>query len=132
MSLQGPVVVVARRRSPDLLEAVSRTGAFPVIEASCEDASAAIAAADPAAIILADDHAACDRALGENLTRDITRRTPMVPVVACAAADDILPYREALVMPLDATPEAVAARLLSVLRVRVLHASVLRRAEAAR
>jgi GGDEF domain-containing protein len=132
MSLQGPVVVVAEQPSPDLIAAISETGAFPVIEASCAQASAAIAAADPCAIILADAQAANDRNLGECLTRTMTRRTPIVPVVACAAANDVLPYREALTMPLDAAPAAVAKRLSSVLRVRALHASVLRRAEAAR
>lgn len=132
MSLQGPVVVVAERHAPDLIEAVSRAGAFPVIEASCREASAAIAAADPIAIILGDEKAASDRALSEELTHTITRRTPIVPVVACAAGEDLLPYREALAMPHDAAPDAVAARLSSVLRVRALHASVLRRAQAAR
>jgi GGDEF domain-containing protein len=132
MSLQGPVVVVAEHHSPDLIEAVSRTGAFPVIEASCAEAAAAIAASDPAAVILADAPAASDPDLGEALTRAITRRTPIVPVVACTGDTDILPYREALAMSLDAAPQAVAARLSSVLRVRALHASVLRRAEAAR
>jgi GGDEF domain-containing protein len=132
MSLQGPVVVVAEQRSPELIEAVSETGAFPVIEASCADAAAAIAAVDPAAVILADARAARDAKLGEKLARTVTRRTPIVPVVACADADDVLAYREALAMPLDAAPAAIAMRLSSVLRVRSLHASVLRRAEAAR
>lgn len=132
MALQGPVVVVAEQRSADLIEAISQAGAFPVIEASCAQASAAIAAADPCAIVLADARAANDARLGESLTRSMTRRTPIVPVVACAAANDIPPYREALTMPVDAAPAAVATRLTSVLRVRALHASVLRRAEAAR
>lgn len=132
MSLQGPVVVVSEQRSPELIEAVSETGAFPVIEACCADAAAAIAAADPAAVILADAQAARDTKLGEKLALTMTRRTPIVPVVACADADDVLAYREALAMPLDAAPAAIAMRLSSVLRVRSLHASVLRRAEAAR
>lgn len=132
MSLQGPVVVVAEQPLPDLIAAISESGAFPVIEASCAQASAAIAAADPCAIVLADAHAASDLSLGENLTRTVTRRAPIVPVVACAAANDALPYREALALPADAAPSAVATRLSSVLRVRALHASVLRRAEAAR
>jgi GGDEF domain-containing protein len=132
MSLQGPVVVVAEQPLPELIAAISGAGAFPVIEASCAQASAAIAAADPCAIVLADAHAATDLALGQSLTRSMTRRAPFVPVVACAAANDVLPYREALTVPLDATPSAVATRLASVLRVRALHASVLRRAEAAR
>lgn len=132
MSLQGPVVVVAEQPSPDLIAAISRAGAFPVIEASCAQASAAIAAADPCAIILADAHAANDLRLGESLSRTMTRRMPIVPVVACGAANDGPPYRDAMTMPADAAPAEIATRLSSVLRVRALHASVLRRAEAAR
>ena len=132
MSLQGPVVVITERSSPDLIAALSEAGAFPVIEASCAQARDAIDAADPSAIVLADSHAASDRALGDVLARTITRRIPIVPVVACGAGESVLPYREALAMPADAAPQAIAARLLSVLRVRALHASVLRRAEAAR
>ncbi len=130
--MQGPVVIVAEQPSPDLIAAISETGAFPVIEASCAQASAAIAAADPCAIVLADAKAARDEHLGESLMRSMRQRTPIVPVVACAAATDVLPYREALTMPVDSDPAAVATRLSSVLRVRALHASVLRRAEAAR
>lgn len=132
MSLQGPVVVVAEQPVPELIEALSATGAFPVIETSCMQAGEAIAAAEPAAIVLADRLAASDAALGGELTRAITRRAPFVPVLACASAETILPYREALAMPVEAAPQTVAARLSSVLRVRALHASVLRRAEAAR
>jgi hypothetical protein len=131
MSLQGPIVVVAEKRSSQLLEAISTAGAFPVIETSCDDAAAAIAAADPTAIILADSRAATDTALAECLSRDITRKIPMVPVVACAGPDDTLSYRDALMIGREATPAAVTARVASVLRVRSLQASVLRRAEAA-
>ncbi|MFN3351703.1 GGDEF domain-containing protein, partial [Pseudorhodoplanes sp.] len=132
MSLQGPVVVVAEQPAPDLIAALAAAGAFPVVEASCAQASAAIAAADPSAIVLADPKAASDLGLGESLARTMTRRMPIVPVVACAAADDIPAYRDALALPFELPPDIVAARLLSVLRVRALHASVLRRADAAR
>lgn len=131
MSLQGPIVVVAENRSPRLLEAISIAGAFPVIETSPENAAAAIAAADPTAIILADSRAATDTALAACLARDITRKAPIVPVVACAGPEDILSYPEALMIGREATPAAVTARVASVLRVRTLHASVLRRTEAA-
>jgi len=132
MSLQGPIVVVAEKRSSKLLEAISVAGAFPVIETSCADAAAAIAAADPTAIILADSRAATDAALAECLARDLTRKAPIVPVVACAGPEDTLSYRDALMIGREATPAAITARVASVLRVRTLHASFLRRAEAAR
>ncbi len=132
MSLQGPIVVVAEKRSSKLLEAISGAGAFPVIETSPEDAAAAIAAADPTAIILADSRAATDPALAACLARDITLKMPFVPVVACAGPEDTLSYREALMIGREASPAAVTARVASVLRVRTLHASVLRRTEAAR
>ncbi len=128
MSLQGPIVAVGR--SADLIEALGAAGAFPVIEASCADAAAAIAAAAPAAIVLADPDAAADAALADILARDITRRAPIVPVIA--RADTNPAYREALVTAADAAPGIVVATISSALRVRNLHAAVLRRAEAAR
>lgn len=132
MSLQGPIVVVAENRSAKLLEAISTAGAFPVIEVSCADAAAAIDATAPTAIILADSRAATDPALADVLARTVTHKAPIVPVVACAGPEDKLPYRDALTIGRSATPAAVTARVASVLRVRTLHASALRRAEAAK
>src|SRR6185503_7352302 len=57
---------------------------------------------------------------------------PVIPVIACVTDGAPLHYREALPVSSDATPQAIAARVASALRVRSLHASVLRRAAMAR
>src|SRR6187401_2418274 len=125
MSLQGPIVVIGEQQSSALIDAISAAGALPVIESSCADAAAAITAAHPSAIVLADAQAAADDGLAGWLTREITRRTPIVPVVACAG-HAAPAYRESLAMPHGSDPQAVAARIASALRVRALHAALLR------
>ena len=54
MATLGPVVVVAERRSADLVEALGKAGAFPIIETGLADAAAAIEQIQPAALILTD------------------------------------------------------------------------------
>ena len=129
MSLQGSIVVVGEHYSRDLIDALSAAGAFPIVETPATDAAAAIAAAHPVAIVLADSDAAGDAALAQCLTREITRKAPIVPVIACAESPL---YPESLAMAQDASPQAVAARVSSALRVRSLHAALLRRAQAAK
>jgi hypothetical protein len=132
MSLQGPIVVVGEQHTPALIDAISAAGAFPVIESSCADAAAAITAAHPSAIVLADAQAAADDGLAGWLAREITRMTPIVPVVVCSDPKQAPAYRESLSMAQGSDPQAVAARIASALRVRSLHAALLRRAETAK
>jgi hypothetical protein len=132
MSLQGPIVVVSEQHSPSLIDAISAAGAFPIIESNCADAAAAITAAHPSAIVLADAHAARDDGLAGWLSREITRKAPIVPVIACAVATETPAYRESLSVAQGSDPQAVAARIASALRVRSLHAALLRRAETAK
>jgi hypothetical protein len=132
MSLQGPIVVIGEQQSPTLIDAISAAGAFPVIESSCADAAAAITAAHPSAIVLADAQAAADDGLASWLTREVTRQIPIVPVVACGSAQAVPAYPESLAMTQGCDPQAIAARIASALRVRSLHAALLRRAETAK
>ena len=53
MSLQGPLIVVAERPAPDLVQALSLAGAFPIIETNWADAPTAFISVKPAAIIIA-------------------------------------------------------------------------------
>src|SRR5262245_47448646 len=130
MSLQGPLVVVAESPAPDLIDALGEAGAFPVVESSLANAGSAIAAAKPSAIVL-DAKAAADQELAGLLAQKITPAIPVVPVIACTA-DDVPSYREALTVSARAKPQTVAARIASALRVRSLHATVMRRADAAK
>jgi GGDEF domain-containing protein len=132
MSLQGPLVVVAENDSVALSDALAAGGAFPVVTTRPDDVADAIAAARPAAILLADPASAGNERVAVLLTEIVTGQMPIVPVVACATPDQDIPYREALPLPADATPEMIVARLASAMRVRELHAAVLRQAELAK
>lgn len=132
MSLQGPLVVVAENAPASLVAALGAGGAFPVIWTRADQIADAIAAARPSAILLADPEAAGDERVALLLTETITGSMPIVPVIASASADQDIPYHEALPLPADASADLIAARIASALRVRELHAAVLRRADLAR
>jgi hypothetical protein len=131
MALQGPLVVVAENPAPELIDALAAAGAFPLVETDHAKAAAAIAAAKPSAIVL-DARAADDAQLAQSLSQHVTSAIPIIPVIACVADGATACYREALPVSHDATPQTIAARVSSALRVRSLHASVLRRAAMAR
>lgn len=131
MSLQGPLVVIAEAAPTGLADKLGADGAFPVVWARADQAADAVAAAQPAAILLADPEATGNERVALLLSETVTPRMPIVPVLACAGADQDIPYREALPLPSDATAALISARIASALRVRELHAAVLRRAELA-
>ena len=131
MSLQGPLVIVAEAPPGELAGTMSTAGAFPIVDATPANASGAIAAAKPGAILLADEAACADQNLGEWLSQNITPLAPIVPVLACVAEDQDVAYSEALPVNAGEKSEFVAARLSAALRARTLHGSVLRRAATA-
>jgi hypothetical protein len=131
MATLGPVVVVAERRSADLVEALAKAGAFPIIETGFADAAAAIEQIQPAALILADAEPCSDGAAGASWRTAIDNGSgPFMPVLARASHDGELAIPHALPISADEPATQVVARLRSALRVRALHATVLRRSAA--
>jgi GGDEF domain-containing protein len=129
MALLGPMVVVAETSAADLLDVLGKAGAFPLVETNLADAPTAIAEIQPAALILADPNATPNPRLMRALTQCIeTRRGPVMPVLARVTPDGALPLPVALSVALEDSAERLLARLRSALRVRSLHAAVLRRA----
>ena len=127
MSLQGPLLVVADAPATAPVEALSAAGAFPIVESTWADAPTAFVAVKPAAIVIADPDESADRSAGDMLSLQIaTLNGPIVPIVALTDTQDV----PALPIALPASPERLIARLQSALRVRSLHATVLRRCEA--
>lgn len=123
MSLQGPVVVVAEEPVPEFVAALGNTGISPVVETRWRGAAMAIAQVRPAAIILAD--AAGDPALAASLSRP-KEGEPFLPVIARLAEDgEAIPGT--LPIAGDAPFSRLQARLAAALRVRGLHAAMLRR-----
>ncbi len=123
MSLPGPIVVVADGAASDVHDALARART-PVVTASVRDAKKAIAQAAPTAVVLAEpgDHAAADTIAAALATLN----GPFVPFVALTPAYGS-PSPHALPIAKGAVPSRLIARLRAALRVRTLHATVLRR-----
>jgi len=130
MSLQGPLIVVAEQPAAKLVQALSTAGAFPIVESRWADAPAAFVTVKPAAIVIAEPGAPANIGSARMLCLQVaTVNGPIVPVVArvCGNDDAAVP----IALPADATlpVDRLLARLQFAMRVRALHATVLRRIE---
>jgi len=126
MSLQGPLVVISEAPADYLVQALTKAGAFPIVEVRWVDAIAALTSIQPAAVIIAEMESV-DSRIAAAFEQQISRAQPFVPVIARVREDDALPYRNAISIAVDAPIERLIARLAAALRVRVLHETVLRR-----
>jgi GGDEF domain-containing protein len=124
MSLQGPILVVSTARQPAFRAALDDAKMFPIIDTNWADASRAVAELQPAAVFVAMS-ASTERDL-EALAKQIAARQPYVPLIALdpktSLPDNAIPFSQA-----GASPDRLAARLRAALRVRTLHATVMRR-----
>lgn len=124
------MVLVAEGPATDLVAALVAAGAFPVVETKWADAPAAFQSVKPAAVVIAEAGAPADAAAANELCRQIATATgTVVPVVARVggALEAALPI--ALAVDVALPDERLIARLRSAMRVRALHATVLRRIE---
>jgi hypothetical protein len=126
MALLGPMVVVAETSAADLLDALCAAGAFPIVEASLDEAPAAIAEIQPVAVAMAPRKTTPGERQLRGLVDCLARRAgPITPVIAMVVNDaPIMPNA----LPVADCSERLIARLGSALRVRTLHATVMRRA----
>jgi len=123
MALSGPVLVVADEAN-DVCEALTRGGNLPMREAALADAIPAISKAKPSAVVLAG----CERELADKIAAKIARfEGPIVPLLA-VVPEDASAFANALPIPADTVATRLVPRLRAALRVRALHATVLRRA----
>jgi hypothetical protein len=130
MSLQGPIIVVAENPASDLTQALSAAGAFPIVEAKWADAPTAFVAVKPTAVVIAEPGAPKSEASARMLCLQIaTAAGAIVPAVARVAGE--IEAAIPVALPADAAlpVERLIGRLRSALRVRALHAAVLRRIE---
>lgn len=131
MSLQGPIVVVSEHPATELVAALQAAGALPVVEASCTDAPDAISSIEPAAIVLAEPAPVLDPGYAARLTDRLQRDSRLyTPLLGCVRPGLAAAVPGALPCATEAPFERLIARLRSALRVRALHATVLRRAQA--
>jgi hypothetical protein len=129
MALLGPMVVVAENSAADLIDVLGKAGAFPIIETRWGDAPAAIAEIQPVALAVADPEGRPSQRHLRAVTHCIeTRGGPVMPVIALVEKDSTPAIPDALAIALDDSTDRLIARLRSALRIRTLHATVLRRA----
>ncbi|MGE0034337.1 MAG: GGDEF domain-containing protein [Xanthobacteraceae bacterium] len=131
MAMLGPMVVVAETPATDLLDVLEKAGAFPIVETGWADAPAAITEIQPVAVAIAEPAPAPDprhmRALRQAIE---TRGGPVTPVIARLMSESEAPLPDALPVALEDPPSRLVARLRSALRIRTVHATVLRQARA--
>lgn len=130
MSLQGPMIVVAENPATELVEALRAAGAFPIVEAKWADAPTAFVSVKPAAVVIAEPGPARSESSSRMLCLQIaTVSGPIVPTIAMAQGDQDAALPIALSADASLPVARMIARLQSAMRVRALHATVLRRIE---
>lgn len=122
MSYQAPIIVVSEGGGSPVLTALSDAGLFPAIEAGWAEAGDAVAGLQPAAVLV------CDRGPADALSalaKRVAASLPYLPMIAVGPTGE-LPDNT---LPLAMTGDAgrLVARLRAALRVRTLHATILRR-----
>jgi hypothetical protein len=131
-SLPGPILVVSDQPDRKLVNALAGAGASAVLESTLTEAAATIGERGPAAVVFADPEVVPAGEVLEELIAAIDGApAPFLPILArvkgCGAtALDVLPVDAA------AGPEQIIPRLSTALRVRTLHATVLRRIDTLR
>lgn len=128
MASLGPIVVVAEHPATDTVEALGAAGAFPIVEASWADARAAIDEIQPAALVLAEPDPPPDPRIAQVLASRIEAMNLLMPVLVRLADGRPIPIPGALAVAAGDPVSRLVDRLRSALRVRTLHATVLRRA----
>lgn len=124
--------MVADQPASALTEALSAAGAFPIVEAKWADAPTAFVAVKPAAVIIAEPGPPPSESAARMLCLQIaTVNGPIVPTLALVEGDEDTAIPNALACDAAAPVERLLARLRTALRVRALHAAVLRRIDSA-
>src|SRR6185437_324288 len=123
MSQQGPVIVVSTTGRPSFAAALDETRVFPIIDAGWNDASRAVETLQPAAVLVAMPTAGEPRL--DALAKQIAARQPYLPLIAVDAKTPL--PENAIPFSLAGNPDRLLARLRAALRVRALHATVMRR-----
>jgi hypothetical protein len=122
MSQQGPILVVSSGESSSLAAALSETGMFPLIETTWPEAAHALEQLQPAAVLVSGDAGPGFAALAAQAANF----RPYVPLVVIDPTASL----PANALPFALTGsgfERLNCRLRAALRVRSLHATVLRR-----
>jgi hypothetical protein len=124
MSQQGPIIIESTAQRPSFASALDDAKIFPIIDTGWTDAPRAIEQLQPAAVLVAmSDTAKADI---ETLAKPIAARQPYLPLLAIDPGirlpENAIPFSQA-----SGNDDRLVARLRAALRVRSLHATVMRR-----
>src|SRR5260370_16254018 len=124
MSQQGPVIVVSNAQRASFASALDDAKMFRTIDTAWGDASRAMEQMQPAAVLVAMSEAV--EADFKILAKRIAARQPYLPLVAVdpkmSLPENAIPFSQA-----SGNFDRLVARLRAALRIRTLHATVMRR-----
>lgn len=124
MSKHGPILAIVGDAHRALVAGVRAAGLDSVVEANWAHAVQALEQTPPAAVIV--ESPVKDRVAFEALATQIAAVEPYVPLIVLNAATS-LPANAIPFSPMENGADRLAARLRAALRVRALHAAMLRR-----
>jgi len=126
MLQQGPIIVVSTAQRPSFASALDDAKIFPIIDTAWADAPRAIEQLQPAAVLVAMT-GAVNADLG-TLAKRIAARQPYLPLLAIdpnmGLPENAIPFSQA-----GGNFDRLVARLRAALRIRSLHATVMRRVD---
>ena len=129
MSQQGPIIVVSTAERPAFASALDEAKLFPVIDTDWAEASRAIEQLRPAAVLAA--MSGINQPAFAALAKQIASREPYLPLISVdppgALPENAVPFAQD-----KAHPDRLLPRLNAALRVRSLHATVMRRLDPAK
>ena len=125
MSQQGPILVVSTARWPSFAAVLGQARLFPVVETEWRDAARAVEQVRPAAVISAASGAS--EADFAPLARLIAGRAPYLPLIAVDPTIELPENAIPFFQQSPGNPARLLARLNAALRIRALHATVMRR-----
>ena len=129
MALSGPIIVVADELSA-VRDALVRGGNLPVRHTGADAAAATIAATRPSAVVLAFEMPDPAHAIAQQVADAVDSCDgSIIPILAVVSEDNMPAYPLALPVAAADVSARLVPRLRSALRVRALHATVLRRIE---
>jgi hypothetical protein len=124
MSQQGPIIVVSTAERRSLAAALGDARIFPIIDTNWADAPHAVEQLQPAAVVAAISET--DAPGFEPLAKQIAAKLPYLPLIAIDPGMN-LPENAIPFSHVGDNFDRLAARLRAALRVRALHATVMRR-----
>ncbi|HEX7883038.1 MAG TPA: GGDEF domain-containing protein [Afipia sp.] len=124
MSQQGPIIIVSNREGHGLAGTITQVKAFPLVDVGWTDAMDGVARLRPAAVVVTDLDGHED--MLTDLAERAARVEPYMPLIALDPGT-VLPRNVLPFTQIGRSPERLVSRLNAALRVRALHATLLRR-----